>query len=65
MIFIIKHRWNSTVLFSFKCESLRLCVEAAISTRADLRGADLRGADLFGADLVLNGSIFAPFLVLI
>ena len=51
MIFEIKHRWNGSVLFSLECESLKLCVEAAISSGADLRDANLRDANLLGANL--------------
>ena len=46
MKFEIKNRWNSNVLFSLETESLKLCIEAAIKSEADLRGADLRGANL-------------------
>jgi len=51
MKFEIKHRWDNSVLFSLECESLKLCVEAAISSRADLSRANLSGADLSDADL--------------
>ena len=51
MIFEIKHRWKGSVLFSLECESLKLCVEAAISSGADLRDANLRDANLLGANL--------------
>jgi uncharacterized protein YjbI with pentapeptide repeats len=51
MKFEIKHRFSGSVLFSMETESLKLCVEAAKKSDADLRGADLRGADLQGADL--------------
>jgi uncharacterized protein YjbI with pentapeptide repeats len=56
MKFEIKHRWSGVILFSLECESLKLCVSAAVGSGADLcdanlRGADLRGADLRGADL--------------
>ena len=66
MKFEIKHRFNGAVLFSLECDSLKLCVEAAVKSGAYLggadlidadlvgaylRGADLRGADLGGADL--------------
>jgi uncharacterized protein YjbI with pentapeptide repeats len=47
MKFEIKHRWNGSVLFSFECESLKLCVEAAAGSGANLRGANLRGANLW------------------
>jgi hypothetical protein len=51
MKFEIKSRWTGRVLFSLETETLKLCVEAAIKSRADLSGADLYGADLSGADL--------------
>ena len=55
-------RWdNGAILFSHECASWKICVEAAIKSRANLSradlsranlsGADLFGADLFGADL--------------
>ena len=47
----IKSRWSGSVLFSVEADSLWLALEAAVGTRADLRGAHLRGADLGGADL--------------
>lgn len=54
--FEIKHRYSGAVLFEMEAESLKLCVEAALSLKADLREADLGGADLReaylgGADL--------------
>ena len=56
MKFEIKNRWNCSVIFSLETESLKLCIEAAIKSEADLRGAnlyeaDLREANLRGADL--------------
>jgi hypothetical protein len=51
MMYEIKSRRDGTALFSLECGALKLCVEAAVSAKADLRGADLRGADLHGADL--------------
>ena len=51
MKFEIKNRWNGKVIFSLETESLKLCIEAAIKSEANLREADLRGADLYGADL--------------
>jgi uncharacterized protein YjbI with pentapeptide repeats len=51
MKFDIKSRWSGSVLFSLETESLRVAVEAAVKSGADLRGADLSGADLRGADL--------------
>ena len=47
----IKQRWSGNVLFSLETESLKLCVEAAVKSRADLEGAYLKGADLEGAYL--------------
>jgi len=51
MKFEIKHRFNVSVLFSLECESLKICVEAAVKSKTDLGDADLRGAYLRGADL--------------
>ena len=51
MIYEIKHRFSGAVLFSLECGNLKLCVRAAVESRADLRGANLRGADLGGANL--------------
>ena len=47
----IKSRYDASVIFSFETGSIRLCLEAAIKSRADLSGADLYGANLSGADL--------------
>jgi len=52
MKFEIKSHLSGAVLFALETESLTLCVEAAVKSRADLRGADLMGADLRGADLM-------------
>jgi hypothetical protein len=51
MNFEIKSRWNGSVLFSLETESLKLAVEAAVKSRANLSGANLSGADLSGANL--------------
>ena len=51
MKFEIKSRWNCEVLFSLETQSLKLCIEAAVNSRADLRGANLYGADLCSANL--------------
>ena len=51
MLFEIKHRYTGSVLFSLECGSLKLCVEAAVKSKADLQGAYLQGAYLKGADL--------------
>ena len=42
---------NGSVLFSLETESMKLCVEAAIKSGANLRSADLSSADLSRADL--------------
>ena len=47
----IKSRWSGSVLFSLETDSMRLCLEAAAKSGANLYGADLRGANLRGADL--------------
>lgn len=46
MKFEIKHRFNGSVLFAMECDSLKVCVEAVVKSRADLAGANLAGADL-------------------
>ncbi len=47
----IKARFTGSVLFSIETDSMRLAVEAAVKSRANLSGADLCGADLSGANL--------------
>ena len=49
----IKSHFTAAVLFEHDCEnnSLRITLELAIKSGADLSGADLSGADLSGADL--------------
>jgi hypothetical protein len=47
----IKHQYTGSVLFSLETKSLKLCVEAAIKSRADLSGANLSGANLSRANL--------------
>jgi len=51
MNYEIKNRWNGQVIFSLETTSLKLCVQAAIKSEANLREADLREADLRGASL--------------
>jgi hypothetical protein len=51
MKFEIKSRFTGNVIFSLETEKLKLCVEAAIKSRADLSGADLSRADLSRANL--------------
>ena len=52
MKFEIKHRYNNSVLFSGEFGSLRLCVEAAVSSKTNLNYASLDRARLDGASLV-------------
>ena len=47
----IKHRLTGSVLFEIEIGSLKLAVEAAVKSSADLRYADLRSADLRSANL--------------
>jgi len=49
----IKCRYSANVLFAFECEnnSIKLTLEAAIKSRADLYGANLYGANLSRANL--------------
>ena len=47
----IKHRITGSVLFELECGSLKLCLEAAVKTGADLADADLARAYLAGANL--------------
>ncbi|HOG08686.1 MAG TPA: pentapeptide repeat-containing protein [Syntrophales bacterium] len=51
MKFEIKHRFTGSVIFSLETESLKLCVEAAVKSRANLYSADLCGANLRSANL--------------
>ena len=52
MKFEIKSRWDASVLFSLETDSLKLCIEAAVKSRAHLENANLGSADLRGANLV-------------
>ena len=47
----IKSWYTGGVLFSLETETLKLALEAAVKSRANLTGADLTGANLRGADL--------------
>jgi len=51
MKFEIKHRFTGSVIFSLETESLKLCVEAAVKSRANLYNANLYSANLRCADL--------------
>ena len=58
-LFKIKHRVTRKILFSFKCESFKACVKAAIKAGYDLRGSNLSYSDLRGSNLsdsLLRGS---------
>ena len=52
MITEIKHQWTDAVLFSCETESKKLCLEAAVKSRANLVRARLDGAHLVRARLV-------------
>ena len=47
----IKSRWDASVLFSIEAENVKLTVEAAVKSGANLYGADLSRANLSSADL--------------
>ena len=49
--FEIKHRYSGAVLFEMETESIKLCLEAAVKSEADLSEAHLRGAHLRWANL--------------
>ena len=51
MKFEIKHRFSGGILFSCESETLKLAVNLAIKSNADLRSADLSYANLRYADL--------------
>ena len=51
MKFEIKSKWSSDVLFALECGSIKLCVQAAIQSGADLSRANLSGANLSRANL--------------
>ena len=51
MKFEIKSWLAGAVLFSVETASLKLCVELAVRSGANLSGANLSRADLYGANL--------------
>ena len=51
MKYEIKNRWTGVTIYQDEAESLRLLIEAAVKSGANLYGADLSGANLYGADL--------------
>jgi len=61
-LFQIKHRITGNVLFERDCDSMRICVEAAVESRAYLADANLAGAylaDAYLADANLAGAYLA------
>jgi len=51
MKFETKSWYDGKILFSLECESMRICLQAAVKSGANLSGADLSGANLSRADL--------------
>ena len=51
MKYEIKGRFSGSVMFAVEAGSLRIALEMAVKSRADLSGADLYGANLYGANL--------------
>ena len=51
MLYEIKHRFTGSILFSLECESMKVCVKAAVERGTNLGGAFLSGTNLGGADL--------------
>ena len=51
MKYEIKNRWTGVTIYQDEAESLRLLIEAAVKSGANLYGADLSGANLSRADL--------------
>ena len=47
----IKHRCSGKVLFSFETDKIKIALEAAFKSGANLSGASLSRADLYGANL--------------
>ena len=62
MKFEIKSRFSGNVLFSLETETLKLCVEAAVKSGANLYGADLSGANLSGANLSTGADLYGAIL---
>jgi len=51
MLYEIKHRFTGSILFSLECESMKVCVKAAVERGTNLGGAFLSGTNLGGAFL--------------
>jgi len=47
----IKSRWACSVLFEVEAESVKMALQIAVKSGANLYGANLYGADLYGANL--------------
>ena len=66
MLHKILHEKTGRVLFRLECGSFVNCVETAVKSRANLRGANLRGANLSNADLsradLSNANLFCADL---
>jgi len=61
-VFSIKSRFFGKILFELQCKSLKICIEAAVKSKADLSGAYLTHANLDGAYLThanLDGAYLA------
>ncbi len=52
MNFQITHKTTGAVLFELECENLKLCVQEAVKTGADLSDAKLNRANLSDANLI-------------
>ena len=64
MKFEIKSRYSGKVLFTCEVASLRLAVELAVKSKANLRGASLLGANLQGAKNI-NKYLTTPLYILL
>ena len=64
MKFEIKDCYKDALLFSLETNSLKLCVEAAVKSGANLFSADLTGADLTEATGI-NPNLYTPLLMLL
>ena len=54
----LTHRWTKSILFKIKAGSVRLAIETALKSGADLRGANLR--DVKNAALALARTSIVP-----
>ena len=58
----IKSRCEGKVLFELETDSLRLCLEAAVKSKANLSGANLYGANLDGKLRLPTGETWDQYL---